>query len=96
MQINVNYDELNTSGQYLKQKAIEYEEILTRIHTTVQQTSTVWSGKDQDAFLQQMEQLQPKLRRMIDVINAYSNVLTTSAQAYQQLQQNRMMQARNL
>lgn len=96
MQIRVNYEELNASGQYLKQKANQYEEIVVRIASTAKQTSQSWQGEDQQAFLQQMEQLQPKLKRMIDVIQAYSNVLITSANAYQQLQQNRMMQARNL
>ena len=96
MQIRVNYEELNASGQYLKQKANQYEEIVIRITSTAKQTSQSWQGEDQQAFLQQMEQLQPKLKRMIDVIQAYSNVLITSAQAYEQLQKNRMMQARNL
>ena len=96
MQIKVNYEELNISGQYLKQKASQYDEIIMRMYTTIQQTSNVWQGQDQQALIQQMDQLQPKLKRMVDVIQAYSNVLITSASAYQQLQQTRMMQARNL
>ena len=96
MQIRVNYEELNLSGQYLKQKASQYEEIILRMYTTAKQTSNVWQGQDQAAFIQQMEQLQPKLKRMIEVIQAYSNVLITSSNAYAQLQQNRIMQARNL
>ena len=96
MQIKVNYEELNISGQYLKQKASQYDEIIMRMYTTIQQTSNVWQGQDQQALIHQMDQLQPKLKRMVDVIQAYSNVLITSANAYQQLQQNRMMQARNL
>lgn len=96
MQIKVNYEELHLSGQYLKQKAGQYDEIIMRMYTTIQETSNVWQGQDQQALISQMEQLQPKLKRMVDVIQAYSNVLITSANAYQQLQQNRMMQARNL
>lgn len=96
MQIRVNYEELNQSGQYLKQKANQYEEIILRMYTIAKQTATVWQGQDQEAFIQQMEQLQPKLKRMVEVIQAYANVLITSSNAYAQLQQNRMMQARNL
>ena len=96
MQIKVNYEELNQSGQYLKLKASQYEETIMKMYTIAKQTSSIWQGQDQQAFIQQIEQLQPKLKRMIEVIQAYSNVLITSSQAYQQLQQNRMMQARNL
>ena len=96
MQIKVNYEELNQSGQYLKLKASQYEETIMKMYTISKQTSSIWQGQDQQAFIGQIEQLQPKLKRMIEVIQAYSNVLITSSQAYQQLQQNRMMQARNL
>lgn len=96
MKITVNYEQLYQSGNALHTQAGEYEQLIERINRLMLSTSDVWQGSDNDAFIQQVEILRPQLMRMVYVIESYANVLKTCSQAYEQLQQNRLAQARNL
>ncbi len=96
MKIQVNYQELYQSGNYLHSQADQYEQLIERINQLMLSTSSVWQGSDNDAFIEQVEILRPQLMRMVYVIESYADVLKTCSQAYEQLQQNRLAQARNL
>lgn len=96
MKINVNYQELYQSGCYLNAQAQEYEQMIEQINRLMLSTSAIWQGSDNDAFVQQVDILRPQLMRMVYVIESYAGVLKTCSQAYEQLQQNRAAQARNL
>ncbi|EOS61110.1 WXG100 family type VII secretion target [Firmicutes bacterium M10-2] len=96
MKIQVNYQELYQSGNYLHSQADQYEQLIERINQLMLSTSSVWQGSDNDAFIEQVEILRPQLMRMVYVIESYADVWKTCSQAYEQLQQNRLAQARNL
>ena len=96
MKITVNYEQLYQSGNALHAQAGEYEQLIERINRLMLSTSDVWQGSDNDAFIQQVEILRPQLMRMVYVIESNANVMKTCSQAYEQLQQNRLAQARNL
>lgn len=96
MKIQVNYQELYQSGNYLHSQADQYEQMIERINQLMLSTSNVWQGSDNDAFIEQVEILRPQLMRMVYIIESYADVLRTCSQAYEQLQQNRLAQARNL
>lgn len=96
MKIQVNYQELYQSGNYLHSQADQYEQMIERINQLMLSTSNVWQGSDNDAFIEQVEILRPQLMRMVYIIESYADVLRTCSQAYERLQQNRLAQARNL
>ena len=52
--------------------------------------------KDHLAFQNQLEEFRPSLNEMYQVIQEYSNVLKQTASVYEQLQQDRVAQARLL
>ncbi len=96
MNIKVNYQELHQAGQTLASQALEYESMIQRINQHMLSTSSIWSGSDNDAFIEHVQALQPELKKLVYVIQSYSDVLKTCASSYEQLQQNRLAQARNL
>jgi len=77
MKIQVNYQELYQSGNYLHSQADQYEQLIERINQLMLSTSSVWQGSDNDAFIEQVEILRPQLMRMVYVIESYADVLKT-------------------
>lgn len=57
---------------------------------------SVWQGSDSQAFITQLEALRPKMLQLKSAIDAYSTLLISDANAYQQLQENRTANARLL
>ncbi len=96
MKIQVNYDELRTSANALRQKAGSYEETIQRISARVQELQSVWQGTDSQAFAAQMEAVRPQLMQMKEITDSYSRLLDQAADAYQNLQASRAACARML
>lgn len=96
MKINVCMEELSQSASYLKSKASEYDAIVQKIYTTMHQLETIWEGKDNQAFIQQLDSFRPQLNRMREVVEQYGNYLQSCANQYEQLQNERTMAASRL
>lgn len=96
MNINVNYDEVRAGSQFLKQKSADYDGTIQSIYARMHEMSAIWQGSDNQAFISQLESFQPQLNRMTEIINEYASYLQKSADAYEQMQQDRIQQARNL
>lgn len=96
MRIQVNYEEVLQASNVLSQKGNQYEEIVNRIYSRMHEMQSIWQGSDNQAFISQLESFQPKLKEVKTVIDSYSTFLSASARQYQQLQQDRIQQARRL
>lgn len=96
MRIQVNYEEVLQASNVLNQKGNQYEEIVNRIYSRMHEMQAIWQGSDNQAFISQLESFQPKLKEVKTVIDSYAAFLNASARQYQQLQQDRIQQARRL
>ena len=79
--------------------SVDYSEVYDRIqnlYKKVEQMQSIWQGVDHLAFQNQLEEFRPSLNEMYQVIQEYSNVLKQTASVYEQLQQDRVAQARLL
>lgn len=96
MKINVSMEDVHQSASYLKLKANEYEMTVQRIYSTMHQLEIIWKGKDNQAFIQQLDSFRPQLNRMREIVEQYGNYLQSCAQQYEALQNERTMAASRL
>ena len=69
---------------------------IQNLYKKVEQMQSIWQGVDHLAIQNQLEEFRPSLNEMYQVIQEYSNVLKQTASVYEQLQQDRVAQARLL
>ena len=86
MKISVDYSEVYQASVYVKNKADSYNDLIQNLYKKVEQMQSIW----------QLEEFIPSLNEMYQVIQEYSNVLKQTASVYEQLQQDRVAQARLL
>lgn len=96
MKINISTEDVYQSASYLKLKANDYYTTVQRIYSTMHQLENIWKGKDNQAFIQQLDTFRPQLNRMREVVEQYGNYLQTCAQQYEALQNERTMAASRL
>lgn len=96
MQIKVNYDEVYQGSLNLKQKAAQYEDTIQNIYARMYEMQGIWQGSDNQAFIQQLENFKPQLKRMTQIIEEYANYLAKSATSYKEIQNDRIAKARCL
>ena len=96
MKISVDYSEVYQASVYVKNKADSYNDLIQNLYKKVEQMQSIWQGADHLAFQNQLEEFRPSLNEMYQVIQEYSNVLKQTASVYEQLQQDRVAQARLL
>ena len=96
MQIRVDYEQVHQSAFMIKQKSAQYDETIQKIYSRMYQMQSVWQGRDNQAFIDKLEQFKPQLNRMTEIIEQYALYLQKSADNYQALLQDRIMKAKNL
>lgn len=96
MQIQVNMNEVRMSGQRLRQKSGQYENLINQLYAKVQQIDSIWQGSDSAAFLEQIQAFRPALNELKNVQDSYASMLEQSASAYESLQNQRAASARLL
>ena len=96
MRISVNYEQLMQQSQCLYVKADEYHQIIESIQQRIHGMASIWQGEDHLMFVSKFDELYPKLNHMTQVLEEYASLLQKSASMYQQIQQDRIAQARML
>lgn len=96
MKISVDYSEVYQASVYVKNKAEDYNDLILNLYKKVEQMQSIWQGVDHLAFQNQLEEFRPDLNEMFQIILEYSNVLKQTASVYEQLQQDRVAQAKLL
>lgn len=96
MRIKVNYEDVMQGANYLQNKANSYQICINSMYGKMHEMQVIWQGQDHLAFIEKLDQFEPQLKKMTQVIEAYAAYLKKSASLYQQLQQDRISKARNL
>ena len=96
MQIKTNYEQIYQTSNVLKEKASAYGQCIDQIQVKMQDLQSSWQGEDHRVFLEQVSKFQPELKKLQRLIETYAQVLYKSALMYEQLQLDRIQQARRL
>lgn len=96
MRIQVDGMQVHEASVFVKMKANDYYDLIQGLYGQVEKMQSIWQGVDHLAFQNQLEEFRPHLNQMHQVILEYANALQETASIYEQLQQDRVQQARKL
>lgn len=86
MKINVDMNQLLQNAAFIQNQAQEYAKTYQGVYQLLQQMEGVWSGKDYQAFAQQLQAFQKDFEQMKQVLEEYARYLRESAAVYSRLQ----------
>ena len=90
VKINVDPARLEASASHIEQMYMNYE------REYVQTMGNNWQGKDNQAFVQQINGFAKDFASMRNLMKEYAEFLKASARAYRNTQNERAQQARHL
>ncbi|MCF0260936.1 MAG: WXG100 family type VII secretion target [Erysipelotrichaceae bacterium] len=96
MQIQVNTNDVRMSASRLRQKAGQYENLVSQMYAKIQHIDSIWQGADSAAFMEQIQAFRPALNELKTIQESYASLLDQSASAYDSLQSQRAASARML
>lgn len=96
IQIQVDPSRLDSSAARIEQQALLYQKHYNQLFQQVEVMSSGWSGKDNQAFTQQIKGFEKDFRSMYLLMKEYANFLKVSAKAYRDMQNDRIAQAKRL
>ena len=96
MEILLSYSNGRKNENNSKYGRCAPKRIVFEIYTTMHQLEAIWKGKDNEAFIRQLDAFQPQLKRMTTLVEQYGNYLQSCAAQYEQLQAERTMAASRL
>lgn len=96
IKIQVDPTKLESGALRIEQQSTAYEKSYARLFQTVETMNAGWQGKDNQAFISQIQGFQSDFIQMATLMKEYSNFLKTSAKIYRETQNERTAQARRL
>lgn len=84
------------SASTLRSRSSECRSAIAQIAQTMNETASVWQGRDCQTFVSQANALRPQLERLCTVMEDYASILTQNAQIYDQLENDRAAMAARL
>ena len=96
VKINVDPARLEASASHIEQMYMNYEREYRRLFQDVQTMGNNWQGKDNQAFVQQINGFVKDFASMRNLMKEYAEFLKESARAYRNTQNERAQQARHL
>ena len=75
------------SANYIDELNDEYKRLFTQLNTDVDTLSTIWNGKDNIAFTNQIKGFNDDFNQTNLLLTQYSSFLKNSAQSYNQTQE---------
>lgn len=96
MRINVDPAKLELCATRIEQQVCTYEKHYHQLFQEVERMQAGWRGKDNVAFVTQINTFQSDFQQMSTLMKEYANFLKMSSKMYRQTQDERMNQARHL
>ncbi|MEG0469090.1 WXG100 family type VII secretion target [Amedibacillus sp. YH-ame10] len=96
IKIQVDPTKLESGALRIEQQGVAYEKSYARLFQAVETMSAGWQGKDNQAFITQIQGFQSDFIQMATLMKEYSSFLKTSAKIYRETQNERTAQARRL
>ena len=96
IQINVDYQRLESSAARIEQQADTYERGYRYLFQDVDSMKQGWQGKDNQSFTSQIKGFETDFVKMVTLMRQYAQYLRQSASIYRRTQQERADMARRL
>lgn len=84
--IQVTPDQLDTTASRIESLAADYKEQYELLYSETGAMATAWEGKDNIAFIDQINGFKDDFNKMFTLMNSYAEFLRTSAKAYRETQ----------
>ena len=84
--IYVDLETLEMSYRQMEEQIETYRVLYGQLFEKIDETGTFWSGKDQQAFVNQIHGFEDDFAKMYQVVSAYCQFLKKSVQAYRATQ----------
>lgn len=96
MKIVVEPAFLIQSAKQMEEQIQAYERQYRKMYQEVETMQNSWQGKDNLAYVTQINGFQKDFQQMVILLTQYVQFLKSSAKMYQDTQEERMLQARKL
>ena len=94
--IVVDPAKLDSAASQIDSQAADYERLYNQLFSEVSGLGAAWQGKDNTAFVQQIEGFRDDFQQMAQLMRDYSEFLKTSASTYRTTQENVVSAAKSL
>ena len=94
--IKVTPEELKTTANKINSLAEDYKSLYNQFYIKTSDMKSAWKGEDNTAYIEQIDGFRDDFEAMHAELVEYANFLQTSAKAYIDTQDNRIVQAKNL
>ena len=94
--IRVTPEELVRAAESIESLAGEYKNHYEDLYKNANTMASTWSGKDNMAFIDQINGFQDDFTKMFELMNSYASFLRTSAKSYGDTQENIIISAKKL
>ncbi len=84
--IEVTPEQLRTTATAIEGLANDYKAQYDNLYKETNAMASTWSGKDNVAYINQINGFKDDLQKMYDLMNKYAEFLRTSAKAYEDTQ----------
>lgn len=95
-QIFVEPDHLDEIASKVEVAKGDYERLYRLLYSEVDKMSSVWQGKDNIAFTEQIQSYEEDFKQMTIIMQQYVDFLKNSARAYRETQDELYSQAQKL
>lgn len=94
--IQVTPEQLESTASRIESLAADYKTQYDQLYSETNAMATTWSGKDNVAFINQIDGFKDDFAKMHALMLSYADFLRTSAKAYRETQDNIVTEARRL
>lgn len=94
--IVVDPAQLDSTAAQIENQAADYEQIFNQLFSEVGALGSAWQGKDNQAYVQQIEGFRDDLQQMAQLMRDYAEFLKTSAKTYRDTQESVASGAKSL
>jgi WXG100 family type VII secretion target len=94
--IKVDINKLDVASKVVGKQATTYKKLYKQINTITNSNQVAWSGQDQKAFAEKIDQLEPRLEKIYKTLESYEDLLHNAANIYSNSQQKVINKAKSL
>ena len=94
--IVVDPAQLDNAATQIDGQAADYERLYNQLFSEVSALGAAWQGKDNTAFVQQIEGFREDFQQMTQLMRDYSDFLKQSSKTYRETQENIVSAAKSL
>ena len=83
-EIRINYQEMRTVARDFQQQSEATQNIISNLNSRTQQLMVAWEGVAEQAFMQELESCNQRLRRVPEMLQQISRALAQTADRIEQ------------